>query len=88
MGAGLRERFGSNAFGASHLSLMVDMGRLRAEMDAPSQVPGVPAGQLAAAKAFGGAFLDQLTPFEHAFLDFAPEEGGVRLKGRIVLRAR
>ena len=39
-----------------HLSLMVDMGRLRAEMDAPTQVPGVPSGQLSAAKAFGGGW--------------------------------
>jgi hypothetical protein len=88
VGTALRERFGATTFGPSHLSLMVDMGRLRAEMDAPEQVPGVPSGQLSAAKAFGGAFLDQLTPFEHAFLDFAPEEGGARLRGRVVLRAR
>jgi hypothetical protein len=86
VGAALRERFGSNAFGPNHLSLMVDMGRLRAEMDAPTQVPGVPSGQLSAAKAFGGAFLDQLTPFDHAFLDFSPEEGGARLRGRVVVR--
>jgi hypothetical protein len=85
---GLRERFGGNAFLPSHLSVMVDMGRLRAELEAPSQVPGVPPGQLAAAKAFGGAFLDQLTPFEHAFLDLAPEQGGARLRGRIVIRTR
>lgn len=84
--ATLRDRFGSDAFGPSHVSLMVDMGRLRAEMDAPTQVPGVPTGQLSAAKAFGGAFLDQLTPFDHAFLDFSPEEGGARLRGRVVVR--
>jgi hypothetical protein len=88
VGGTLRERFGANAFGPSHLSMMVDLGRLRAEMDAPEQVPGVPQGQLSAAKAFGGAFLDQLTPFDHAFLDFSPEEGGARLRGRVVLRAR
>jgi hypothetical protein len=88
VGATLRDRFGTSAFGPSHLSLMVDMGRLRADMDAPEQVPGVPQGQLSAAKAFGGAFLDQLTPFDHAFLDFAPEEGGARLRGRIVVRTR
>lgn len=86
VGVALRERFGGNAFGPSHLSVMVDMGRLRAELEAPSQVPGVPPGQLAAAKAFGGAFLDQLTPFDHAFLDLTPEEGGARLRGRIVVR--
>ncbi|KFE63198.1 PKD domain-containing protein [Hyalangium minutum] len=88
IGTALRERFSANAFGPSHLSLMVDMGRLRAEMDAPTQVPGVPTGQLAAAKAFGGAFLDQVTPFDHAFVDLAPEEGGARLRGRIVIRTR
>jgi len=88
IGTALRERFSASAFGPSHLSLMVDMGRLRAEMDAPEQVPGVPAGQLAAAKAFGGAFLDQLTPFDHAFVDLSPEEGGARLRGRIVVRTR
>ena len=88
VGTALRERFGANAFGPSHLSLMVDMGRLKAEMDAPTQVPGVPTGQLAAAKAFGGAFLDQVTPFDHAFVDLAPEEGGARLRGRIVIRTR
>jgi len=88
IGKALRERFSADAFGPSHLSLMVDLGRLRAELDAPEQVPGVPTGQLAAAKAFGGAFLDQLTPFEHAFLDLSPEEGGARLRGRIVIRTR
>ncbi|WP_224245933.1 PKD domain-containing protein [Hyalangium gracile] len=86
VGASLQERFGSSAFGPSHLSLMVDMGRLRAEMDAPEQVPGIPQAQLSAAKAIGGAFLDQLPPFDHAFLDFSPEEGGARLRGRIMLR--
>jgi hypothetical protein len=86
VGAALRERFGTGTFGPSHLSLMVDLGRLRADLDAPEQVPGVPPAQLNAAKAFGGAFLDQVTPFDHAFMDLAPEEGGARLRGRVVLR--
>jgi hypothetical protein len=86
VGGALRERFGTGSFGPSHLSLMVDLGRLRAELDAPEQVPGVPQAQLNAAKAFGGALLDQVTPFDHAFMDFAPEEGGARLRGRVVLR--
>jgi hypothetical protein len=86
VGGALRERFGTGAFGPSHLSLMVDLGRLRAELDAPEQVPGVPPAQLGAAKAFSGAFLDQVTPFDHAFMDFATEEGGARLRGRVVLR--
>jgi len=86
VGGALRERFGAGAFGPSHLSLMVDLGRLRADLDSPQQVPGVPPAQLGAAKAFGGAFLDQVTPFDHAFMDFAPEQGGARLRGRVVLR--
>ncbi len=88
VGAALRERFGAGAFGANHVSMMVDLGRLRAEMEAPRQVPGVPQAQLGAAKAFGEAFMDQLTPFDHAFMDFTPEEGGARLRGRVVLRER
>jgi hypothetical protein len=34
-----------------------------------------------------GALLDQ-TPFDHAFLDLSPEEGGARLKGRVTLRGQ
>ncbi|MDC0714945.1 PKD domain-containing protein [Stigmatella sp. ncwal1] len=88
VGGLLQERFGSSAFGPGHLSLMVDLGQLRADLAAPREVPGVPQVQLGAAKALGGAFLEQLTPFEHAFMDFSPEEGGARLRGRVVLRTR
>jgi hypothetical protein len=88
VGALLSERFAPSAFGPGHLSLMVDLGQLRADLQAPQEVPGVPQVQLGAAKALGGAFLDQLTPFEHAFLDFTPEAGGARLRGRVVLRKR
>jgi hypothetical protein len=86
VGAVLRERFGGAAFGAGHVSVMVDLGRLRADLQAPEEVPGVPAGQLDAAQAFTGALLDQLTPLDSAFLDFSLAEGGARLKGRVSLR--
>ncbi|MBJ6763218.1 PKD domain-containing protein [Myxococcaceae bacterium JPH2] len=86
VGARLRERFGAEAFGPGHLSLMVDVGRLREELQARREVAGVPQGQLIAAQAFVGALLDQLTPLDHGFLDFTPTEGGGRLKGRVVLR--
>ncbi|MDY7225355.1 PKD domain-containing protein [Hyalangium rubrum] len=86
VGGALRQRFGASAFGPSHLSVMVDAGRLRAELDAPEQVPGVPAAQLGAAKALGGAFLDQLPPVDHAFMDLSLEEGGLRVRGRVVVR--
>lgn len=86
VGAALLQRFGKGAFEQGHMSVMLDLGRLREELEAPGEVPGVPQGQLSAAKAFGGAFLDQLTPLDHVFMDFTPEEGGGRLKGRFVLR--
>lgn len=86
VGAALLKRFGAGAFEPGHVSLMLDLGQLREELEAPGEVPGVPQGQLSAAKAFGGAFLDQLTPLDHVFLDFTPDEGGGRLKGRVVLR--
>jgi hypothetical protein len=86
--AALSERFAPSAFGPGHLSLMVDLGQLRADLQAPREVPGVPQLQLGAAKALGGAYLEQLTPFDHAFMDFTPEAGGARLRGRVVLRKR
>lgn len=86
VGAALLKRFGAGAFEPGHVSLMLDLGQLREELEAPGEVPGVPQGQLSAAKAFGGAFLDQLTPLDHVFMDFTPDEGGGRLKGRVVLR--
>jgi hypothetical protein len=87
VGAALRERFGGEAFRAGHVSVMLDLGRLREELQAPKEVPGVPAGQLLASQAFIGALLDQLTPLDSAFLDFSLAEGGARLKGRVSLRA-
>ncbi|MBZ4417050.1 PKD domain-containing protein [Myxococcus sp. RHSTA-1-4] len=86
VGTALRERFGGEAFGAGHVSVMLDLGQLRADLRAPESVPGVPQGQLEAARAFTGALLEQLTPLDSAFLDFSLAEGGARLKGRMSLR--
>ncbi|XXF75917.1 PKD domain-containing protein [Myxococcaceae bacterium GXIMD 01537] len=88
VGAALRQRLGAGAFDEGHMSAMLDVGRLRSELEAPREVPGVPQAQLNAARAFGGAFLDQLTPLDHLAVDFTPEEGGGRLTGRAVLRPR
>ncbi|MFP2913308.1 PKD domain-containing protein, partial [Pyxidicoccus sp. 3LFB2] len=85
VGTALRERFGGQAFGAGHVSVMLDLGQLRADLQAPEEVPGVPSGQLDAAQAFTGALLEQLTPLDSAFLDFSLAEGGARLKGRVSL---
>ncbi|HEX8440318.1 PKD domain-containing protein [Archangium sp.] len=88
VGVALRERFGANAFEPGHLSAMVDVGRLRAELDAPQEVPGVPSQQLPVARSLVGTLLDQLPPVELVFLDFNPEEGGGRFRARAVLRSR
>ncbi|WP_223635034.1 PKD domain-containing protein [Corallococcus sp. EGB] len=88
VGTTLRTRFGAEAFGPGHLSLMVDMGRLRADLAGVRSVPGVNGAKLLASQVFVSALLERLTPFEYGFLDFAPVEGGGRLQGRIVLRER
>lgn len=87
VGAELRERFGGQAFSSGHVSLMVDLGRLRADLRAAEKVPGVPWPLLGATKALSGALLDRITPLDSGFLDFSPVEGGGRLKGRLSLRA-
>jgi PKD repeat protein len=88
MGGAMRERFGTSAFAPGHLSGMVDVGRLRADLEAPQEVPGVPAQQLPAVRSLVGTMFNQLPPVELLFGDFAPEEGGGRFRGRAVLRSR
>lgn len=87
LAASLRERFGGTAFGAGHLSLMLDVEQLRKELNAVRAVKGVAPQQLAGMQTLVGALLDQ-TPFDHAFLDLSPEEGGARVKGRVILRGQ
>ncbi len=88
VGAALRERFGAQAFESGHVSAMVDVGQLRTELEAPQEVPGVPAQQLPVARSLVGTLLDQLPPVESVFLDFTPEEGGGRFRARTLLRSR
>ncbi|MFL5355230.1 PKD domain-containing protein [Archangium sp.] len=88
VGASLRERFGAQAFEPGHLSALVDVGRLRAELQAPQDVPGVPPLQLPVARSLVGAMMEQLPPVELVFLDFAPEQGGGRFRARVELRSR
>ncbi|AKQ67563.1 putative lipoprotein [Myxococcus hansupus] len=87
MSTELRERFGGEAFSSGHVSAMVDLGRLRADLRSAERIPGVPSPLLGATKALSGALLDQITPLDSGFLDFSPVEGGGRLKGRVTLRA-
>ncbi|RKH69685.1 PKD domain-containing protein [Corallococcus aberystwythensis] len=88
VGTTLRTRFGAEAFGPGHLSLMVDMGRLRADLAGVRSVPGLGTGELMASQVLVTALLERLTPFEYGFLDFSPVDGGGRLQGRVVLRER
>lgn len=88
VGEALRQRFGAQGFEPGHLSAMVDMGRVRSELDSPREVPGVPPQQLPVARALVGTLIDQLPPVESLFLDFAPEQGGGRFRMSTVLRSR
>ncbi|RKH23151.1 PKD domain-containing protein [Corallococcus sp. CA041A] len=88
VGKTLRTRFGAEAFGPGHLSLMVDMGQLRADLAGVRSVPGVATAKLLMSQLFVTALLEKFTPFEYGFLDFSPVDGGGRLQGRVVLRER
>ena len=82
----LQGRFGGQSFSPGHLSVMVDVNRLRSDLEAVQEVPGVPALQLPVAKALVGTLLDQLPPVDMVFFDFAPAEGGGRFRLRTTLR--
>lgn len=85
--ARLRERMEhAEAFTPGHLSAFVDLGQLREELDRTRSVPGIAPERLATVRALAAAFLDQLTPLDFAHLDLHAEEGGARLRGRLVLR--
>ncbi|HYO70828.1 MAG TPA: PKD domain-containing protein [Archangium sp.] len=88
VGGALRKRYGAQAFEPGHLSAMVDVGLLRAELEAPKEVPGVSPQQLPMARSLVGTVMDQLPPVENVFIDFAPEEGGGRFRARAMLRER
>ncbi|NTX13231.1 PKD domain-containing protein [Myxococcus sp. CA056] len=86
VGRALRERFGGETFGAGHMSVMADLGQLRADLEAQESVPGVSAERLASAQALVKAVMEGVTPLDSAFLDFSLAEGGARLKGSLRLR--
>jgi hypothetical protein len=86
LGQSLQGRFGGQAFSPGHLSLMVDVNRLRSDLEAVQEVPGVPSMQLPVARALVGTLLDQLPPVDMLFFDFAPAEGGGRFRLRTTLR--
>jgi hypothetical protein len=81
------ERF-HGAFGPGHSSLLIDLGRLKTELDAPRIIQGLDATKVVTVQGFTSAFLDQLTPIDTLLLDFVPDGAGGRLWGTLTLKAR
>ena len=83
----LGERF-KGAFGEGHSSLLIDLGRLKTELDVPRVIHGADPSKVVLVQGLSSGFLDQLTPIDHLVLDFAPEGNGGTLWGMIVLKDR
>lgn len=88
LGEQLHARYGADAFGPGHLSVMVDVAQLREELSVTPTVAGVPAGKMQLFQSFAYSFLEQLPPVDQAFLDVAAVQGGAKLRGRVVLRGQ
>lgn len=82
----LTQRF-KGAFGPGHSSFMVDLGRLRQELEQPRNIAGVDATKVVTVQGLSSAFLDQL-PIDSLVLDFLPEGNGGRLWGMITLKEK
>ncbi|MFL5318678.1 MAG: PKD domain-containing protein [Myxococcaceae bacterium] len=86
LGAQLRDRFGPESFSPGHLSAMVDVAELRAEVNALPELPGVPKGKLQLFQSFALALLSELPPVDVVFVDVEAVEQGAKLRGQLVLR--
>jgi hypothetical protein len=87
LGTRLSQRF-NGAFGPGHASLLIDLGRLREELETPRAIPGLDPMHVVTVQGYASAFLDQLTPVDHLILDLAPNEKGAKLSGRLVLKQK
>lgn len=87
LSAQLSQRF-DGAFGKGHASLLLDVGRLRAELETPRMIEGLDPMRVVTVQGFASAFLDRLTPLDHVLLDLAPMKDGAKISGRIVLREK
>ncbi len=86
LGRSLSQRF-EGAFGPGHASLLVDLGRLREELETPRFISGLDPMRVVTVQGFASAFLDQVTPIDHVLLDSdAQRPSGAKLMGRIVLK--
>lgn len=80
LSSALRERTSKEAFTTGHVSALIDVARLREQVDLPVVVPGVPPNQVTAARAFASALLSQITPVQKVWVDLAPSEDGARFR--------
>jgi hypothetical protein len=84
----LAARAGPGSFGPGHVSLVLDLGRLRDELRAPASVPGVADGRVEDVQHFAIRFIDQLTGARELALDLAPDPLGARLRARVKVGGR
>lgn len=82
----LTERF-KGAFGPGHTSFMVDVARLRKELEQPRMIPGLDATKVVMAQGLSAAFLEGL-PIETLVVDFEPDGMGGRLWGMVTLKEK
>jgi hypothetical protein len=87
LSAQLAQRF-DGAFSKGHASVLLDVGRLRAELQTPRMIEGLDAVKVVTVQGFASAFLDRLTPIDFVVLDLAPLPDGAKLSGRISLREK
>lgn len=87
LAADLSERF-EGAFAKGHASLLVDLGRLRAELTEPRTIAGLDPTRVVTVQGFASAFVDQLTPIDHVLLDMVPTPTGAAVTGELVLKER
>ncbi len=87
LASSLAGRFGG-AFSPGHVSILLDVGQLRRELQAPRLIPGLDPARLVTVQGFAAAFLDQLTPLETVVLDMWPDAQGAKLSGKVTLKPR
>lgn len=86
--AALAARAGPGSFGPGHVSLLVDLGRLKDELRAPASVPGAAEGRVEDVQRFSARFIEQLTGARELALDLSPDPLGARLRARVVVGGR
>ena len=82
----LRARYGETFLAPGHLSLAVDVGQARRDLEAVQEVKGLSRLKVQLLKSFAWRLFEELPPVEDLFVDAWGGPGGVRLRGRLDLR--